>query len=144
MVESAGEVSAQNVELFNCALEAINRRDLGALLRLMDNDVEAVSLLVAMEGGYHGHAGIRRWWRNLLDVFPDYTAQLADEVRELGDLTLAPLRLRGHGAGSDIPAEQAVWMVGQWRHGKVFWWRACTTEAEALETVNVMKQGPPR
>jgi len=56
----------------------------------MDDDVEAVSLLVAMEGGYHGHAGIRRWWQDLLDVFPDYTAQLADEVHELGDLTLAP------------------------------------------------------
>ena len=26
-------------------------------------------------------------------------------------------------------------MVGQWRLGKVVWWRACMTEAEALEAV---------
>jgi hypothetical protein len=25
-----------------------------------------------MEGGYHGHEGIRRWWNNLLDAIPDY------------------------------------------------------------------------
>jgi hypothetical protein len=36
----------------------------------MDADVEAVSQLVAMEGDYHGHAGIRRWWESLLDAFP--------------------------------------------------------------------------
>jgi len=53
-------MSQENVELFKRALEAINRRDLGALLRLMDDDVEAVSLLVAMEGGSGPGRGARR------------------------------------------------------------------------------------
>ena len=54
----------------------------------MDAEVEAVSLLVAMGGGYHGHDGIRRWWGNMLDVFPDWAADVV-EVRDLGDLTLS-------------------------------------------------------
>jgi hypothetical protein len=100
----------------------------------MDEDVEAVSRLVAMEGGYHGHAGIRRWWENLLDVFPDYTIEVV-EVRDLGDLLIAELRLRGHGAGSDTPFEETLWQVVQWRDQKVVWWQAFPTEAEALEAV---------
>jgi hypothetical protein len=38
----------------------------------MDADVEAESRLVAMEGGYHGHDGIRHWWQQLFDAWPDY------------------------------------------------------------------------
>jgi ketosteroid isomerase-like protein len=92
-------MSQENVELAHRAFDALNRRDLGAFLALMDDDVEAVPRLVAMEGGYHGHDGIRRWWQNLLDAFPDYSVEIV-EVRDLGDLTFIALRNRGHGAGS--------------------------------------------
>ena len=64
-------MSQENVELAQQAFDAFNRRDLGAFLALMDADVEALSRLVAMEGGYHGHDGIRLWWQNLFDALPD-------------------------------------------------------------------------
>jgi len=124
------------VALYHQVFDAFNRRDLGAYLELMDADVEAVPLRVAMVGDYHGHAGIRRWWENLLDVFPDFAVEVV-EVRDLGDLTLAALRFGGHGAGSATPFEQAVWQLGEWREGKVVWWRAYGTEAEALEAAGV-------
>jgi ketosteroid isomerase-like protein len=60
-------MTRENVELFHQAYDAVNRRDLDALVRLMDADVGAVPILSGMEGDYHGHAGIRRWWGNLLD-----------------------------------------------------------------------------
>ncbi len=37
--------------------DAVNRRDLDGRLAQMDDDVEAVSFVAAMEGDYHGHAG---------------------------------------------------------------------------------------
>jgi ketosteroid isomerase-like protein len=40
-------MSQENVELANRCYDAINRRDLDALLALMDDDVEAVSCLVS-------------------------------------------------------------------------------------------------
>ncbi len=129
-------MSQENVALAHQAYDAVDRRDLGAFLALMADDVEAVSFLVAMEGDYHGHAGIRRWWENLHDVFPDYTIEVVEE-RDLGDLTLATLRNRGHGAVSDTPFEGTLWMVGRWRRGKCVWWRAYGTEAEALEAVGL-------
>ena len=124
----------QNADLAEQLFDAFNRRDLDAFLALMDVDVQAVPRLAAMEGGYRGHDGIRDWWRTLFDSFPDYTVETVEE-RRLGNLTLTTLRTRGHGAGSDTPVEDTVWMVAEWRDQKVVRWRVLSTEAEALEAV---------
>ena len=129
-------MSQENVELAQQAFDALNRRDLGAFLALMDADVEAGSRLAAMEGGYHGHDGIRHWWQNLLDAIPDYTLETV-EARELGNLTLTTLRTRGHGADSDTPVEDTVWIVADWCDRKVVRWRVLSTAAEALEAVGL-------
>ena len=132
-------MSQENVELHIKALDAVNRRDLDALLALMDPDVEAVSALVAIEGGYHGHIGMQRWWENLLAAFPDFTIEV-DEVRDFGDVTVASLRNRGHGADTDTPFEQPVWQANRWQHGTCIWWRTVRTEAEALEAVGLSEE----
>jgi ketosteroid isomerase-like protein len=129
-------MSQENVELVRHAYDAVNRRDLGAFLTLMDADVEAVSILVGIEGRYHGHAGIRRWWGNLLDAFPDFRLDVI-QVRDLGDLTLASLRYRGHGADSGAPVQAPLWQVIRWRRGRCVQWRSYETEAEALEAAGL-------
>jgi ketosteroid isomerase-like protein len=80
-------VSQENVDLVHRVLDAFNRRDLDAALALVEGDVEFGSRTAAMEGGFHGHEGIRRWWRTILDASPDRTIEVV-EVRDLGDLTL--------------------------------------------------------
>jgi ketosteroid isomerase-like protein len=132
-------MSQENVELYRRATQASNDGDLDAFLALMDADVEAVPRLAPMEGGYHGHDGVRRWWDSLREAFPDFRTEVV-EVRDLGDLTLAELRNRGRGAGSDTPVEQRSWHVAEWRDKKVVWWRAYGTEAEALEAVGLSEQ----
>ena len=129
-------MSQENVELTHQGYDAFNRRDSAAFLELMDGDVEALSRLAAMEGGYHGHDGIRRWWQNLLDAIPDFTLEVV-EVRELGDVTLTKMHTSGHGADSDSPLEETVWVAIRWRDKKVVWWGAFATEAEALEAVGL-------
>jgi ketosteroid isomerase-like protein len=125
-------MTQENVELAYRAIEAMNRRDLGALLALMDEDVEAVSRIVAVEGGLRGHDGIRRWWENWFSVFPDYEIEVVD-VRDLGDLIIAALRALGHGAGSDLPFEDTIWLASRWLRGKCVWWRVFDSADEALE-----------
>lgn len=129
-------MSQENVELAYRAYEAFNQRDLNAFLVLMDDEVEVASRLVVMEGGYHGHDGTRRWWKDFLDFVPDYTLEVVG-VRDLGDVTLGRLRGRGHGAASATPVLDSLWQTIRWRDGKCVWWSNFPTEAEALEAVGL-------
>jgi len=66
-------MSEENVELVRRSLDAVNRRDLEALIALMDHEVRVVSRIAAVEGGLlRGHEGIRKWWDNWLEAFPDW------------------------------------------------------------------------
>ena len=131
-------MSQENAELVRRATDAFNRRDLEASLELADADVELIPRAVAMEGGdhYHGHEGIRRWWTDLLGIFPDFKIELL-EVRGLGDVTFTAARLRGHGAGSDTPAQEDIWQVARWQKGKCVWWRTFSNRSEALEAAGL-------
>jgi ketosteroid isomerase-like protein len=132
-------MSQENVELYHRSVDAFNRRDLDALLALMDDDVEVVSRLVAIEGSLKGHDGMRRWWKSWLDVWPDYKIEVV-EVRDLGDVTLATLRALGHGAGSDVPFEDTAWQLARWRRGKCVLWRVFNNRNEALDAVGLSEQ----
>jgi ketosteroid isomerase-like protein len=129
-------MSQENVKLAHRVVDAFNRRDLDALLALMDDDVEGAPPLVSIEGHYHGHAGIRRWWESLFSGFSDLTTEVV-EVRELGDLTVGVLRNRAQGAVSNAPVGERLWIVGEWREGKIIWWQSFRTEAEALEAAGL-------
>ena len=129
-------MSQENVDLTREAFQAFEERDLDALLALLDDDVEAFPILAGMEGGYRGHDGIRRWWASLLGTFPDFHAEIC-ELRDLGDVTFAVLRLRGRGAGSDTPVDTAAWQVTQFRADKCVGWRVYTSEREALAAVGL-------
>jgi ketosteroid isomerase-like protein len=125
-------MSEETVELARRAFQAFNDRDFDAVLEGLHEDVEAFPRLAAVEGGYRGHDGIRRWWAQLLDAFPDFHVEIL-EVRDLGEFMVLALRLRGRGAESSTPIDAAVWHVNQFRDGKVITWRVFTSESEALE-----------
>lgn len=129
-------MSQENVELTLRMFHAFNLRDWEALRELIDDDVVIESRLVAMEGGYPGHDGLRRWWDNLLGVFPDYTVEVQD-LRDLGDVTVGYLRGSGHGGGSATPIVDPFWITIRWQDGKCVWWRNCSTEAAALEAAGL-------
>jgi ketosteroid isomerase-like protein len=129
-------MSQENVELHYRAIDAVNRRDLASLLDLMTGGVEVHSRIVAVEGGLRGHDGVRRWWKNWFDAFPDYDIQVS-EIRDLGDVTLAAVRAVGHGAGSNVPLEDTIWQASRWDGRKCVWWRVCNTADEALEAAGL-------
>jgi ketosteroid isomerase-like protein len=129
-------MSQENVELAYRAIDAVNQRDLDGLLALMDEDVESVSRIVAMEGSLHGHDGVRRWWDNWFQAFPDYKIEVV-EARDRGDVVIATFRALGHGAGSELPFEDKAWHGSRWRDGKCVWWQVFTDQAEALEAAGL-------
>ena len=120
--------------MFRQVIDAFNRRDFDAYLALMDPSVEFMPYERAVEGlgPYRGHDGVRTWWENSLQA----TAELYD-VRSRGDKTFARGRLYGTGAGSGAAFERTLWMAHEWRDGKVVWWHAYESEAEALKAVGL-------
>jgi ketosteroid isomerase-like protein len=129
-------MSQESVELALRTYDAVNRRDLDALLALMDDDVEAVSRLVRVEGDFHGLDGVRRWWENVFAVWPDYSIEVL-EMLHIEDLAIAALRTRGHAARSGMEMPETVWHVTRSRRGKCVWWRTFATRAEALKAMGV-------
>jgi len=130
-------MSQENVELTYRALDAFNRRDLEALLALMDEDIEAVPRIVGGLGSsVRRRGGMRRWWKDLFDLIPDLSIEIV-AVRDLGDLTMADTRYRGHGAASDTPFDDRNWIALRWRNGRCVWWSSKATEVEALEAAGL-------
>ncbi len=128
------EMSRENAELVLAMYERFNARDLDGALALIDEEIEVESRLVAMEGGYHGHEGLRRWWSDLLDFIPDYRGEV-EEVHDLGEVALAHACGLGHGAASATPVVDWFWQPLRFRDGKCIWWRNCALEEEALESI---------
>jgi ketosteroid isomerase-like protein len=129
-------MSRENPEADLAHVCGLHRRDLDAMLALMHDEVEIEPRVGALDGGYRGHRGARRWWSNLLDFLPDYTADV-EELQDLGDVTLARIRGRGHGAASTTLVVETWWQSIRWRDGRCVWWRNLATEADALETIQL-------
>jgi ketosteroid isomerase-like protein len=128
-------MSQENVEAARRAFEAVDRHNLDAYLALMDPNVEITSRLIG-QGTFYGHDGAREWWGDMLGILPDLRMEVR-ELRDLGELVFAVLHLRGHGAGSDAPFDEAVWVTAKMQNGMCVWWRAHNTEAEALEAAGL-------
>ena len=124
------------MELLRRAHEAFNRRDLDGFLGFMDPEVDFVTRDVRVEGDprYRGHDGIRAWWGDLFEVFPDSSIEVLD-VRDLDRHLISDIQLRGRGAVSEAPFEQRVWQANEWRAGRATWWQTFDSEAAALEAI---------
>ena len=130
-------MSQENVETTGSAFDALNRRDLETFLGFVDPEVEVVPLSGELEGTrFHGHDGVRIWWKDLLRVFPDFVWDLVS-ASDVGPATIAEVRVRGAGVDSDVPFAETVWVAINWRDDKVAAWQACRTKAEALEAVGL-------
>ena len=131
-------MSQENVELGHRAIDALNRRDIDAFLAFLDPEVEFYSRIVELEGGgpYRGHEAIRSWWESLFSISPDFHTEIED-VRGVGDTTVARVRQRGHGVESDAPMEQMQWFATQWRNGRMVQVRVFVSESEALEAAGL-------
>ncbi len=106
------------------------------LWRLPTRTREIISAVFIMEGSYRGHEGVRRWWQDLHDTFPDWDAEVG-EVRALGDATLAALHVRGHGGESGAPIDHTMWHLAHWRNGQMVRLSSHDSEAEALEAAGL-------
>ena len=133
-------MSEERTETARRTYEAFNRGDRETWLAVIHPEAEIVMpIFQALEGGAgarHGHAGANELWENWHAVFRDPVIEVK-EIRHLGETTFVAIRLRGQGAGSDVPIDQPAWHVVRWRDGKVIRIQAFLREAEALEAAGL-------
>jgi ketosteroid isomerase-like protein len=125
-------MSEENIEVVRGTFDAFQARDLDDFLNHMDPEVEYRSLILEVEGVYHGHDGMRAWWENVLSVFPDWSPRV-EEAREVGDRVLSRVRAEGSGTGSGIALDRDIWHLAEVRDGRLTSSAFFRTEQEALE-----------
>ena len=125
-------MSIENVQLIRKLVEALNDRDLDALVEHMQPDAELHPLRAQLEGkAYRGHDG----WREMLADFDqdwEFVRMDAEEYREAGDLVVVLGRLGARGRTSGVDLDVPMAFVWRLREGKVVHARSFSEQAEAL------------
>ena len=129
-------MSEENVGTAKRMYEALARDDLEAFLAHVDPDVEFHSLILEIEGVFHGHEGVREWWSGIRTTFPDWYPSIVD-VQPLGDRVVIHARGSGSGAASGVGLEEDFWQVAEFSDGRMTWYRAVRSEKEALEAAGL-------
>ena len=130
-------MSREKVEVLHRAFDAFRRRDLDAFLGSVTSrwSSSRTGSRWKAAGLYRGHDGVRDWWKRLLDAYPDFTAEVED-VQDFGDRTISRVLWHGHGAVSDVPMSQTMWLVAKVRQERAIGWHYVSTEAEALKVAD--------
>lgn len=96
-------MSPENVELHRRTGEAFNSRDIDAWLVFCHPEVELHSAVTVPGGAlYHGHAGVRRWHRDLEEAFGDQVHIEPEALFDLGEHTVS-IHLCVDGGGAAAP-----------------------------------------
>ena len=132
-------MSQENVEIVRDLLEAFRRRDHERAFDFYDPDIVWEDLSGQDTGGvFHGHEGVRTYWREWLSAWRDLQFEIQG-LRDTGDDVVALINeQRQWGRHSGIETEMPPYgIVFTIRDGKVVRWRLYLDQASALEAVGL-------
>jgi len=133
-------MSEENVETFKRGAEAYNRRDVDALLKTLDPEVEWHSALLIPFGGEatvsRGHDGVRDLLvevdEALAEIHLDYS-----EIRDLGERIVGIGRIRTRGKQSGAVTEMPFGTVTDMKKGMAIRIWTFLDPQEALEAAGL-------
>jgi ketosteroid isomerase-like protein len=133
-------VSNENVELARRVLEAREREGLEALFALYDPEIvwDQHAGPFELVGVYHGHDGVREFWRQWLESFATHHAH-PETFIEAGDKVVVGMRIVGRGKTSGIEVEMPRWTVMTIRNALVTRIEVFERKAEALEAAGLQE-----
>ena len=136
-------MSQENVEIVRTLLEGFARRDHERAFDFYDPNIEwdassTWDVSADLAGVYHGHDGVRAYWRAWLSAWRDLDFELQD-VLDAGDDVVALIRNqhqwgRHSGIRTETPPYALVFTI---RNGKVVRWRSFSDQESALKAVGL-------
>jgi ketosteroid isomerase-like protein len=113
-----GVVSSEYVDCLRQALQAMSEGDVDAVIGMCTDDVLFLPGRSALQGGYVGPAGLRKWFADNTETFEVFAAtwnemfDAGEQVVSIGQVTVRP---RGGGPEASVPAAFVV----SFRNGKI-------------------------
>ena len=131
------------LEIAHQVIDAVEHRDLDALIRLTDPDVEWRSaFVVGGTGGlYRGHAAMREYVRDMNDAWEVVRLDVEHEIA-VGSVVLLIGRIHYRGQESGAEGETESGYMLKFRGGRVVRFRPFREPEKALETVGLPGQPP--
>ena len=131
-------MSGENLELHRRANQAFNSRDVEAYLAFCDPNIELNSAVTGPGPAvYYGHAGVRRWHRDLTDAFGDDVRLQPEAFFDLGEHTVTFHVLHGRGLQSGADVETPAAHVCRWRGGLIVYFKGYVQREDALRDLGV-------
>ena len=134
-------MSRENVELHRRAVEAFNAHEVEAFIALCDPSIEGHSVFAAVGGAvYHGHDGLRRFFRDVEDAWGDEIRMEPEAYFDLGESTLTFLLLHGHGRQSGAEVTMPIAQEVRWRGGLCVYFKSHADRDDALRELDVSEE----
>jgi ketosteroid isomerase-like protein len=129
------------VELVRRIYDAAERRDDVIPFEVYADDIiwdisNSRRALLAMKPVYHGHEGVRQYWRETTSAFGAIDFEV-EELIDAGDQVLAVIREREVGRASGVPVEATHLTVNTLNGGKVIRLQVFDDRQQALEAARL-------
>jgi ketosteroid isomerase-like protein len=131
-------MSQENVDLHRRSVDAFNTRDVEAFIAFCDPQTELHSTVTVPGGAvYHGHDGVRRWYRDLADGWGAELRIEPEAYFDLGEhtITFHVLHGRGRQSGADVTMPAAH--LCRWRDGLIVYFKGYAHREDALRDLGV-------
>jgi ketosteroid isomerase-like protein len=132
-------MSQQNVDIVRASWDAWSRGDMDALFEFYDPAVEwdMTHSYIPDMGVFHGHDGIREFFRELREFFAEYHAE-PEQFIAADDSVVVRVKQAGRGKVSTVGVEMPTyWQLYTLRDGRAVRVAVYRDEAEALKAVGL-------
>jgi len=132
-------MSQENVEVVRASWEAWSRGDMEALFEFYDPAVEwdMTHSNVPDMGVFHGHDGVREFFREWRAFFAEYYAE-PEEFIDADESVVVRVRQGGRGRASTVGVEMpGYWQLYRLRGGRAVRVEIYRDEADALEAAGL-------
>src|SRR6266480_1665097 len=131
-------MSEANVEIAKRANDALNRRDVDALMEFATPDIEFNTAMIGTVAGgsLRGREGIEAVFADIRDTWEEHR-MVIEEIRDLGDRVLGLGRLEGRGKASGVSVDVPLAVISDFRDGKMWRTRTYLDHGEALRAAGL-------